>query len=88
MVIGVAVPGFIGVQIGHRFDVAVPICADPMFWEAGKGRIPTPTGWLRRVLLHLVPKGFVRIRHFGFLATRRRTALVPISPLGCRDSIE
>jgi Putative transposase len=25
--------------------------------------------FLRRFLLHLLPKGFVRIRHFGFLAT-------------------
>jgi len=32
--------------------------------------------FLRRFLLHIVPDGFVRIRHFGFLANRRRaTAL-------------
>jgi rubredoxin len=34
--------------------------------------------FLRRFLLHLLPKGFVRIRHFGFLANRRRTALLPL----------
>jgi hypothetical protein len=28
---------------------------------------------LRRFLLHVVPDGFVRIRHFGLLANRRRT---------------
>jgi hypothetical protein len=28
--------------------------------------------FLRRFLLHLLPKGFVRIRNFGFLANRRR----------------
>src|SRR5262245_12505255 len=33
--------------------------------------------FLRRFLLHLLPKGFVRIRHFGFLANRRRAALLP-----------
>src|SRR5271157_3636160 len=33
--------------------------------------------FLRRFLLHLLPKGFVRIRHFGFLANRRRTTLLP-----------
>jgi hypothetical protein len=27
---------------------------------------------LRRFLLHLLPRGFVRIRHFGFLANSRR----------------
>src|SRR6202046_1698082 len=34
--------------------------------------------FLRRFLLHLLPKGFVRIRHFGFLANRRRSALLPL----------
>jgi hypothetical protein len=29
--------------------------------------------FLRRFLLHLLPKGFVRIRNFGFLANRRRS---------------
>ena len=28
--------------------------------------------FLRRFLLHVLPKGFVRIRFFGFLANRRR----------------
>ncbi|MGC1257646.1 MAG: transposase [Candidatus Acidiferrales bacterium] len=28
--------------------------------------------FLRRFLWHVLPKGFVRIRHFGFLAHRRR----------------
>jgi rubredoxin len=35
-------------------------------------------GFLRRFLLHLLPKGFVRIRHFGFLANCRRSALLPL----------
>jgi hypothetical protein len=34
--------------------------------------------FLRRFLLHLLPKGFVRIRNFGFLANRRRIALLPL----------
>ena len=34
--------------------------------------------FLRRFLLHLLPKGFVRIRHFGFLANRRRPTLLPL----------
>jgi len=28
--------------------------------------------FIRRFLLHVLPKGFVKIRHFGFLANRRR----------------
>ncbi len=34
--------------------------------------------FLRRFLLHLLPKGFVRIRHFGFLAHRRRATALPL----------
>ena len=34
--------------------------------------------FLRRFLLHLLPRGFVRIRHFGFLANRRRATLLPL----------
>jgi Putative transposase/Transposase zinc-binding domain len=34
--------------------------------------------FLRRFLLHLLPKGFVRIRHFGFLANRRRATFLPL----------
>jgi len=34
--------------------------------------------FLTRFLLHILPKGFVRIRNFGFLANRRRTALLPL----------
>jgi hypothetical protein len=34
--------------------------------------------FLRRFLLHVLPRGFVRIRHFGFLASRRRRTLLPL----------
>jgi Putative transposase len=34
--------------------------------------------FLRRFLLHVLPRRFVRIRYFGFLASRRRAALVPL----------
>jgi Putative transposase/Transposase zinc-binding domain len=30
--------------------------------------------FIRRFLLHTLPQGFVRIRHYGFLANRKRTA--------------
>jgi Putative transposase len=32
--------------------------------------------FLRRFLLHLLPQGLVQIRHFGFLANRRRATLL------------
>ena len=42
--------------------------------HGGKKRKMTITAdeFLRRFLLHVLPKGFVRIRFFGFLANRRR----------------
>lgn len=41
----------------------------------------TADEFLRRFLLHTLPRGFVRIRFFGFMANRRRAALLPI----CRN---
>ena len=46
--------------------------------HGGKKRVMTVSAdeFLRRFLLHVLPKGLVRIRHFGFFANRRReTAL-------------
>jgi Putative transposase len=42
--------------------------------------------FLRRFLLHVLPKGFARIRHFGFPANRKRATNLPLSfqLLGCR----
>jgi hypothetical protein len=37
--------------------------------------------FLRRFLIHVLPKGLVRIRHFGLFANRRRAA----SLLRCRS---
>ena len=34
--------------------------------------------FLRRFLLHLLPKGFVRIRHFGFLANRKSATVLSL----------
>ena len=37
--------------------------------------------FIRRFLMHVLPRGFVRIRNFGFLANGRRAALLPL----CRE---
>jgi hypothetical protein len=39
--------------------------------------------FLRRFLLHTLPRGFVRIRFFGFLANRHRARLLPL----CRQRL-
>ena len=38
----------------------------------------------RRFLLHVLPKGFVRIRHFGFMANSQRTASLEL----CRQLLD
>jgi hypothetical protein len=49
----------------------------------GKQKIMTVSAveFLRRFLIHVLPKGLVRIRHFGLFANRRR----PASLLRCRS---
>ena len=37
------------------------------------------TEFLRRFFLHVLPRGFVRIRHFGFLANRYHTSRLALS---------
>jgi putative ABC transport system permease protein len=51
---GITPPSFLGVEPGERFDVMLPLCAESVFAQAGKGRIfdkisfwLTPIGRLR-----------------------------------------
>jgi hypothetical protein len=39
--------------------------------------------FIRRFLLHILPSGFVKIRHFGFLSNRRRAAALAL----CRERL-
>lgn len=52
----------------------------------GKSRLMTISAeeFLRRFLLHTLPRGFVRIRFYGFLANRRRKKLLPL----CRELLQ
>jgi hypothetical protein len=40
--------------------------------------------FIRRFLLHVLPKGFMRIRHYGLLANRHRTEHLTV----CRDALD
>ena len=80
-IIGVAAPGFTGVEIGHRFDVAVPLCSDPLFWEPGKegrGRIPIATAWWLSIMGRLKP---------GLTIQQANAQLKAISPQVMTDSL-
>ena len=43
---------------------------------------------LRRFLLHLLPRAFVRIRNFGFFANRQRAMLLPLCFRLLQDAAE
>jgi putative ABC transport system permease protein len=57
VVIGVTAQGFVGLDVGNRFDLAVPVCAEPLFdknhsvldsrntwWLQGMARVKTGVG--------------------------------------------
>src|SRR5947209_11433061 len=50
----------------------------------------TATEFLRRFFLHVLPRGFVRIRHFGFLANRFRASRLALGRqlLGSSPTLE
>ncbi len=72
-VIGVTGPAFFGVEVGHRYDVAVPVCADPLFDPAGQGigRIPGKTAFWLSAMGRLKP---------GWTVERARAYLQTLSP--------
>lgn len=45
-VIGVTPPGFLGVEVGRAFDVAMPICAEPLFASDGSALTRRHHWWL------------------------------------------
>jgi predicted permease len=77
-IIGVAGPEFFGVEIGHKFEVAVPICSDPMFWEPGKGHIPSRTAWWLSIMGRLKP---------GWTVERASAQIQAVSPAIMRESL-
>jgi len=54
-IFGVTPEGFFGVEVGNRYDVALPLCTDPLFSEDGKGRIPDRHAWWLSALGRLKP---------------------------------
>jgi predicted permease len=77
-IIGVAAPEFFGVEIGHRFEVAIPLCSDPMFWRPGKNRIPSRTAWWLSIMGRLKP---------GWSIARAHAQIQAVSPVIMRESL-
>src|SRR3954471_5813060 len=70
-IVGVAPAGFYGLEVGRTFDVALPICADPLFSDDGKGRLQAGTDWWLCVFGRLKP---------GWTVDRAAAHLAAISP--------
>jgi predicted permease len=71
LIIGVSPPTFFGVEVGNRYDVAIPLCADPILAEDRKGRIPVPQAWWLSMMGRLKP---------GWTAERATAHLHALSP--------
>ena len=54
-VIGVTPQSFFGVEVGHQFDVAIPLCSDRLLASDKKGRIPVRWAWWLAMIGRLKP---------------------------------
>jgi predicted permease len=70
-VVGVTPASFFGVEVGNRYDLAIPLCADRLLAEDGKGRMPVRHGWWLSAMGRLKP---------GWTAQRATTHLQTLSP--------
>ena len=78
-IVGVAPAGFHGLEVGRTFDVAIPICADRVFSDDGKGRLDSGTNWWLNVFGRLKP---------GWSAERASAQLRAISPAVFQASLQ
>ena len=53
--IGVTLASFFGVEVGNRYDVAIPLCADRLLAPDGKGRMPVRRSWWMAAVGRLKP---------------------------------
>ena len=70
-IIGVTPAPFFGVEVGNRYDVAIPLCADRIMAEDRKGRIPIRHAWWISMMGRLKP---------GWTAQRATAHLQALSP--------
>lgn len=77
-ILGVAPKGFFGLEVGRTFDVVLPLCAEPLFSEDGKGLVDAGTTWWLSVFGRLKP---------GWTMDRAAAQLAAISPDVFRASL-
>src|SRR5262245_30346825 len=68
---GITPASFFGVEVGVSYDVAVPLCADRLLAEDGKGRMPVRRAWWLAAIGRLKP---------GWTPERAKAHLEALSP--------
>lgn len=76
-VIGVAAPGFYGVEIGRSFDLAVPLCADSLI-NGDQNRLEQRSAWWLAVMGRLKP---------GWSLAQANAHVLALSPGLFRDTL-
>jgi hypothetical protein len=68
-------------RVGLSNQWLVAIAADAVTWRTKDGRTVTvhPQEFLRRLLLHVLPAGFVKIRHSGLFAPQQVPTTLPLA---------
>jgi hypothetical protein len=69
-VVGVTAAGFYGAVVGRAFDLAVPLCSEPIV-HAGSGRLDAPSQWFLGVMGRLKA---------GWSVEQARAHLASLSP--------
>lgn len=70
-IVGVTPPSFFGVEVGNRYDVAIPLCADRSLSDDQKGRIPVRHAYWLAMMGRLKP---------GWTVERATSQLRAVSP--------
>ncbi|HXT33579.1 MAG TPA: ABC transporter permease [Vicinamibacterales bacterium] len=70
-IVGVAPEGFLGLEVGRSFDVALPLCSEPVFSDDGRGRLQAGTSWWITMFGRLAP---------GWTIARANAHLAAVSP--------
>ena len=69
-IIGASAPGFYGAEVGHKFDVAIPICTAAIF-DGKEQRLDHRSWWWLRIIGRIKP---------GISAAQMRARLAVLSP--------
>ncbi|MGH9535999.1 MAG: ADOP family duplicated permease [Terriglobales bacterium] len=76
-IVGVTAAGFMGLETGRSFDVALPLCAEPLL-DRGNALLTNPAGWWLEALGRLQP---------GWTLHRAAAQLAAIAPAVLRATL-